>query len=83
MAFDVDGVLFLELVLLVAGDEGEGVDVLVEFGQRELQSRRRGVCRRAAGRAVLGLQIVQGDAGEIGDDDVARDFLVAALRRRS
>ena len=36
--FEVDGVLFLELVLLVAGDEGEGVDVLVEVGQRKSRS---------------------------------------------
>ena len=34
---DVDGVLFLEGVLLVAGDEGEVVNVLVKLGQREFR----------------------------------------------
>ena len=37
---DVDGVLFLELVLLVTGDEREVVDVLMEILQCEFDGRR-------------------------------------------
>ena len=33
--FDVDRVLFLKRVLLVAGDEGEVLDVAVKIGERK------------------------------------------------
>jgi hypothetical protein len=44
-------------VLAVAGDEGEVPDVLVEFGG--------GRC----GRGAAGFEVVEGDAGEVGDDE--------------
>ena len=51
--FDVDGVLFLEFVLLVAGDEGEVRGCACEIRPAEIRWWPRGSCRRAAGRAVL------------------------------
>ena len=44
--FEVDRVLVLELVLLVAGDEGEGVNVLVEVGQRKFDGRHAAVVEK-------------------------------------
>src|SRR5207249_4454767 len=35
--FEIDGLLVLESVLFVAGDEGEGVNVFVEIGEREFE----------------------------------------------
>ncbi len=64
--FDVDGVLFLELVLLVTGDEREVVDVLVQLRERE-------------GDASVLLQIVQRNAREVRDDDVAGNLFAALL----
>jgi hypothetical protein len=39
--FEVDGVLVGEAVLFVAGDEGKGMNVLVELGQREFKGMDR------------------------------------------
>ena len=66
---EVDRVLILEPVLLVAWDEGEGVGMVVEVRQRELDSldgAQQGHCP-----LVLGFQVVQGDAGEVRDDHIA------------
>ena len=63
---DVDRVFDIELMLLVAGNEGEAIDAAIEFIEREL------------GGLIL-FQIVQREAREIADDHVARDFVVAAF----
>ena len=49
---DVDRVLFFEFVLLVAGDECEVMNVLVEVGERKFESstRRLGRAAGCAGR---------------------------------
>ena len=99
--FEVDGVLVGKPMLLVAGDEGEGVNVLVELGQREFEGLdrsadilvrtnvRRGSSRAALAfgaccgqecpRSVLGLKVVEGDAGEVRDNYVTRGVLGAAF----
>jgi len=84
--FEVDGILVGEAVLFVAGDEGEGVDVFVELGEREFEGMDRstsvccsGCCGWGQRRFGLGFEVVEGDAGEVGDDDIARGFLGAAF----
>ncbi len=56
---DVGGVLGVEFVLFVAGDEGEVADVSVEVGEGE-----------DVGFAVF-VEVVEGDALEVGDNEVA------------
>ena len=77
--FEVDRVLVLELVLFVAGDERESVDVPVELSQGELDGGDAELVEEREVALVVGLQIVDGDAGEVGEDDVAGDFLLATL----
>lgn len=67
---DIDRILFLEAVLLVAGNKGEGMDVAVEFGEWELRDGRT---------LILRFQIVQGDSFKVGNDDVSGDFPGAAF----
>ena len=55
----VDGVLRLDALHLVAGDEGEAAQMLVQVGQREFSF-------------VAADQIGQPQAREVADDDVAR-----------
>lgn len=65
-------------MLLVAGNEGEVLDVFVKFRERK---GVRGAALLVEQRQValfLRLQIVNGDARKVGDDDVARDFVAAA-----
>ncbi|MFZ0828473.1 MAG: hypothetical protein WAO02_13720 [Verrucomicrobiia bacterium] len=77
--FDVDRVFFLVGMLLVAGNEGEGVDVPVKIGQRKFNGRAAPFVKERQVALFLRLQVMQGDAREIGDDDVARDFRVPAF----
>lgn len=77
--FEVDGVLLDEFVLLVAGKEGEFVDMVVEIGERKFDGADAAIVEEREIELVVGFEIVEGDAGEIGDDDVARDFLVAMV----
>jgi hypothetical protein len=55
--------------------EGEVADVLVEIGQRELDSGRETIEQRGVG-VLLRFEIVEGDAGEIGDDQPAGNLAV-------
>ena len=51
------------------------VNVLVKFGERKFEGGARGDCQTAASPLLFfRLQVVQGDAREIGNDDVAREF---------
>ena len=74
---DINGVLLLKFVLLVAGDEGEGVDVAMEIGERKFGGGDAGLVEQRQVTRVFGFQIVQGDAGKVGDDDVAGDVASA------
>ncbi len=63
---DIDGVLIFLRMLFIAGDERKLVDVPMQIPQFKVP------------RLAL-LEIVQGDAGEVRDDDVARQLVVAAF----
>ena len=56
---DVDGVLRLDLLRAVPGDEAEVAHLLVQFAQPELD---RGI----------GFEVVEPEVREIGDEDIAR-----------
>ena len=74
--FEVRGVFGIEPVLGVAGDEGEMADVFVEVGQREFDAGRQAVEQRRVG-VLFRFKIVEGDAGEIRDDQPAGNLAVA------
>ena len=80
--FDVDGVLFFKLVLLIAGNEGEGVDVFMKFGERKLDRGDAAIIKQRQTFLVFGFKVVQGDAVEIGNDDVAGNFFRAPFARQ-
>ena len=63
---DVGGILGVEDLRAVASDEREGANVVVEILKGELN-----------GSVVI--EIVKGDAGEVGDDDVLRNLLLAVV----
>jgi hypothetical protein len=77
--FDVDRVLLLKLVLLVAGNEGEGVDVFVKFGERKLNCGDAAIIKQRQTLLVFRFQVVQCDAVEIRNDDVTGNFFCAAF----
>ncbi len=86
VAHDVDGlnvdrVLVLELVLFVAGDEGKEMNVFVQFGERKFDADDAAGIEEREYALVFWLKIVQGDAGEVGDDDVAGNFIHAPFAR--
>jgi hypothetical protein len=58
---DVDGVLLAKCVRLVASDETEAADVLVKLFEGKLDW------------VFVGIEVVEADATEVGDDDVARE----------
>ena len=64
--FDVGGVFGVGDDGAVAGDEAEGAEVFVQVLEGKLDG---GVF----------IAIVQGDAGEVRDDDVARNFLASVF----
>jgi hypothetical protein len=77
--FDVDRVFFLIGVLLVAGNEGEGVDVFVKIGEWKFNGRAAPFVEERQVALFLRLKVVQRYTRKIGDDDVARDFGVPAF----
>ena len=76
---EIDRVLVREAVLLVAGDEGERVDVAVQVGQRELDRVDPVSGKQRQRTLFFRLQIVEGKPDKIGDDDVPRHFVLAAV----
>ena len=74
--FFVGGVFRVELVLPVARHEEEVADVFVEVGQWKLEAGREALEKGRVG-ILLRLQVVDGDALEVGDDEVTGDFLAA------
>ena len=82
-SFNVDRVLFLEFVLLVSGDKCEVVNVLVKIGQRKFDGSNAAVVEQRQVALFFGLEIVKGDAGKVGNDDVAGNFSVRPSRARS
>src|SRR6185437_7618324 len=68
--FEIDRLLFDEFVLLVAGDEGEFVDVIVKVSEREFDGTDAAIVKKREISLVFGLEVMQGDAGEVGDKDV-------------
>jgi hypothetical protein len=64
-------------VLLVAGDEGEVMDVFVKIGERKFNGRAAPFVKERQVALFLRLQVVQGNPREIGDNDVARNFITA------
>src|ERR1017187_6349004 len=77
--FDVDRVFFLVGVLLVAGNEGEVVNMAVKIRERKFNGRAAPFVEERQVALFLRFKVVQRDAREIGDDDVARDFGVTAF----
>src|SRR5690606_32355554 len=76
---DVDRVLPGEGADLVAGDESEELDVAVEVLDEDLDALDMLTAEERQVAHVLGFQVEQCETVEIGDDDVARDLLVAPL----
>jgi len=74
--FEVRRVFGIEPVLGVAGNESEVADVFVKVGQRELDAGRQAPEQRRI-RVLLRLQIVEGDAVEIRDNQPAGNLAVA------
>jgi hypothetical protein len=63
-SFQVRRVFGIEPVMGVAGDEGEVADVLVQIGQRELDTGRKALQQWGVG-VLLRFKVVEGDAGKI------------------
>ena len=74
---DVGGVFGVEGAGLVAGDEGEPLDVAVEVGEGEAHRGVGGEVVEAC--RVFGVEVVDGEGGEVGGDDVAGGFVFAAV----
>jgi len=74
-SLDVDGVLLLESMLLVAGDEGEVVNVFVQLAKWEFNGVDATIVEEREFALVFGLQIMESDAGEVGNDDVTWYFV--------
>ena len=77
---EIDRVVVLEAVLLVAGNEGELVDIAVQVGKRKFGRLDPVSGKQRQRPLVFRLQIVQGEAGEVGDDDVARHLVLHGPR---
>ena len=80
---NVDGILLFELVLLITWDKREGVNMLVEVSKRELNGRNSPIVKQRKIFLFVGFKIVQGDAGEVGNDDVAQNSSMRPSRARS
>src|SRR5581483_4922012 len=76
---NVDGVLLFKLVLLVARNEGNAVNVLVKVSQRKLDGVDAIGIEKRQRPLVVRFEIMQGDAGKVRDDYVARNLIVAAF----
>ena len=57
------------------------LNVLVEIGQRKLDGRHAPIVEEGQISLVLGFEIVQGDAGKVGNDNVAGNFVGASFAR--
>ena len=78
----IDRILILELVLLVAGDERKMVDVLVQLVERKFDRLDAELVEQRKLLLLLRLQIMQRDPGKVADDDVARDFVLSAIANK-
>ena len=77
--FDVDRVLFGELVLLVAWDECKLTNLLVKVGQWKFDGLHAAAFKERQVALVFRFKIVEGDTGKVRNDDVARNFVCASL----
>ena len=77
---EVGRIFGIELLLLVARDEGKGADVLVEFREGEIGRDLHAVIGKERKLFLLfRFEIVKHDPREVGNDDVARDLAVLAV----
>ena len=81
--FNVDRVLLVKFVLLVAGNESEVVNVPVEIGERKFNRGNAATFEQRQVDVFFRFQIVQRDAREIGNDDVARNSFTRPSRAKS
>ena len=75
--FNIDWVLLLKFMLLVAGNEREVLDVAVKIGEWEFVGDAAFLVEQRQVALFFRLQIMQGNPREIGDNDVTRDFVAA------
>ena len=61
---EIRGIFGIELLLFIAGNEGEGVNVAVQVGQHEFGLIDPAVGEQRKRPLVFRLQVVQGDAAE-------------------
>jgi hypothetical protein len=76
---DVDGVVIGKLVLRVSGDEGKKMDVLVEFREWKLNGDGAACIEERKDALIVRLKVVQGNAGEIRDNNVTGNLVHAAI----
>jgi hypothetical protein len=76
--FEVEGVLGFIGGDLVAGDEVELTDVVGEFGEREFEALKAPGAEERKVELVVGLEIVEGEALEVGEEDVAGDLVASS-----
>ncbi len=74
---DVGGVLGVEFLLFVAGDEGEAADVFVEIAEGEDDGGGLALEQGEIG-ILFGFEVVEGDAFEIRNNEPTRDFFFAS-----
>jgi hypothetical protein len=77
-SLDVDWVFIIEAMLLVSRDEGKRVDVFVELDERKFESVNSAPGENWRIRALVWFKVVEGNAHEVGNDDVARNVLRSA-----
>lgn len=56
-------------------------DMLVKFGKREFESGDAAIVEQRQVQLFFGIEVVERDAGKIGNDDVSGDFVDAAFAR--
>src|SRR5260370_6039681 len=69
-------------MLLIARNECKSMDGFVKVSQRKFDGSHATVVKERQLALVFGLKIVQGDAGKVGNDHVAGNFIFAALARK-
>ena len=78
--FEIGGIFGIEADRFFPADEGEFADVPVQLGERELDDTIGfAVVEKREFFLLLWLQIVEDKAGEIAQDDVARELIVPPL----
>jgi hypothetical protein len=75
--FEVDRILFLKRVLLVAGNEREMLDVTVKISERKFVGDSALFVEQRQVALFLRLQVVQRNPRKVGNDDIAGDFVAA------